>query len=669
MTDVASIPGLRELWARTLGDARIAIAVLDGPVDRSHPCFAGAELTQLETLVRGVARDGPASRHGTHVASVIFGQHHGPVKGIAPRCRGISVPIFQDGPDGELGHCSQLDLARAIGLALSAGAHVINVSGGQYSPTGTAHPLLTQAVQRCADMGVLIVAAVGNEGCDCSQVPGALASVLAVGAMDDRGEPLEFSNWGKAYQTQGILAPGEQVLGALPGGSTFALTGTSSATAIVSGVAALLLDLQRRLGDKPNAQVVRRFLLDSAIGCSYQVGDTCRRILVGRLNISGAVAHIIPNKTVVGDHPMAEPGESGGALPTSAVAETGTQDTVRAASTSPPTGVHDHHAQAAYQAGEPWSTLARSLSPSPAMSADLIGPHEAPAGRTSASPRGEASGGCGCGCRSGAAPQMVFALGVLGYDFGTEARRDSFAQLLQGDPHDHKRLADHIRKDPWDAADVTWTLNLDTTPVYALRPQGPYAGHCCDRIIQFLSDQLTEGVERVSVPGWIVGSTRLLSGQVVPVIDPVMRGMYSWTTQALVKAACGDPPAEQAPAQDKERYAERTRAVGNFLTRVYEELRNLGLTPQERAINYSATNALLISQVYEDALKEGMDLDRVEVERSPICRPESDCWDVKATFFDPRRLHERARKLYRFTVDVSDVVPVMVGGVRSWFVR
>lgn len=42
---------------------------------------------------------------------------------------------------------------------------------------------------------------------------------------------------------------------------------------------------------------------------------------------------------------------------------------------------------------------------------------------------------------------------------------------------------------------------------------------------------------------------------------------------------------------------------------------------------------------------------------------------LKLTFFNPSKVFEQARKVYLFTVDVSDVVPVMVGSVRSWFVR
>ena len=81
-------------------------------------------------------------------------------------------------------------------------------AGVKFSPSGTAHPILANAVRDCASRGVLIVAAAGNDGCECLHIPGALPSVLAVGAMDSTGGPLRFSNWGTRYLTQGILAPG-----------------------------------------------------------------------------------------------------------------------------------------------------------------------------------------------------------------------------------------------------------------------------------------------------------------------------------------------------------------------------------------------------------------------------------------------------------------------------
>src|SRR5688572_12287745 len=124
-TDVAAIAGLSELWGETLGDPRICIAVLDGPVDLTHPSLTGANLTQTKTLASG---GGPAAEHGTHITSVIFGQHEGSVKGIAPGCRGLLIPIFAD--EGDRVACTQTELADAITKAVQAGASIINISAG-----------------------------------------------------------------------------------------------------------------------------------------------------------------------------------------------------------------------------------------------------------------------------------------------------------------------------------------------------------------------------------------------------------------------------------------------------------------------------------------------------------------------------------------------------------
>jgi cyanobactin maturation PatA/PatG family protease len=167
----------------------------------------------------------------------------------------------------------------------------------------------------------------------------------------------------------------------------------------------------------------------------------------------------------------------------------------------------------------------------------------------------------------------------------------------------------------------------------------------------------------------VAGKVRLMNGQTVPVIVPEVRGMYNWTTLDLVRAVLSPPPAEGAPAKEKEAHDRKSEGIRSFLDRIYFELRNLGILPQERAMNFAGTNAFNIERVYEAAMKDEMELDSIAVERSPICRPDSDCWDVKLFFFFPDRQVQTVRKVYRFTVDVSDVVPVTVGPVRSWFAR
>ncbi len=197
MPDLMTIPGLYALWSKTRGSPDVTVAVLDGLVDQTHPCFAGAALTRLPTLVQGDARARSLmSLHGTHVASLIFGQPGSPVSGLASQCRGLIAPVFAD----ERRRLSQLDLARAIEQAVEAGAQVINVSGGQLTDAGEAEDFLQQAVRECRRRNVLLIAAAGNDGCECLHVPAALPAVLAVGAMDAQGHPSPIATGGRSIK-------------------------------------------------------------------------------------------------------------------------------------------------------------------------------------------------------------------------------------------------------------------------------------------------------------------------------------------------------------------------------------------------------------------------------------------------------------------------------------
>src|SRR5262245_33956198 len=127
------LPGLRELQAETWGDPRIVVAVLDGPVDRDHPALDGARLHAPAGGDPPAAEPGdPSAAHGTHVTSLLFGQPGSPITGVAPGCTGLVAPIF----DRDRHRVPQLDIARAIEAVVEAGAHVINLSGGQYADSG-----------------------------------------------------------------------------------------------------------------------------------------------------------------------------------------------------------------------------------------------------------------------------------------------------------------------------------------------------------------------------------------------------------------------------------------------------------------------------------------------------------------------------------------------------
>ncbi len=142
--------------------------------------------------------------------------------------------------------------------------------------------------------------------------------------------------------------------------------------------------------------------------------------------------------------------------------------------------------------------------------------------------------------------------------------------------------------------------------------------------------------------------------------------MFSWTTEALVKGLTGP---ESGKPEGQKTQDSISGGVRNFLDRVYHQLRNMGRTPQERAINFVATYVFEVGKVFEQAIREEMELDTIEVTPSPIARPGSDCWDVSLIFFYPKREVQTVRKVYRFSVDVIDVIPSTVTDVRSWYIR
>jgi cyanobactin maturation PatA/PatG family protease len=657
---------LEPLWTKTLGSPQICIAVLDGLIDFKHPCFQGADLTQLPTLVSGeVNPDGRMSLHGTHVASILFGQSGSPLKGIAPQCKGLSIPVFAD----EGRQLSQLDLARAIEQAVNAGAQIINISGGQLTDEGEAEGWLKRAVQLALDNNVLIVAATGNDGCACLHVPAALPAVLAVGAMDEQGQPIDYSNWGENYQTQGILALGQNILGAKPGGGTTQLSGTSFATPIVTGVAALLLSLQIQRGEPPNPQKVRDAILKTALPCIPVDTTDSRRCLVGKLNIPGSLEYLFGG--IVSDTLEAVAASGCGCA--------GSDQNEVEASDRPTV----NELVEMVTAVQPATSVASAPVNSSPLTASSIAPSiplthsikpQVSAMNSSASNFVTAS----------QAPseltdsQLVYALGTLGYDFGSEARRDTFKQLMPANsigeitvpanPHDARQIVDYLAVSPSESRSLIWTLNIELTPIYAIEPQGAFARDTYAILQELLAGQIQaesseEFVERVSIPGVLTGKTvKLYSGQVVPLIAPQNpRGMYGWKINTLVAAAIETVQTTVGDAQEE---AIR-RTLSNFLNRIYYDLRNLGTTSQDRALNFAATNAFQAASTFAEAVATGMELDSIDIEKSPFCRLDSDCWDVKLKFFDPEN-SRRAKRIFRFTVDVSDLIPVTLGDVRTW---
>jgi cysteine desulfurase family protein len=669
-TEVAEIPGIRELWSETLGDPRVCIAVLDGPVDLSHPCFQGADIVVHPSSVAGPSK-GSATQHGTHVASVIFGQHNSAVRGIAPGCHGVIIPVFRDGPNGEVIPCSQIDLARAITLAVQyakergASALLINISGGQSSPSGEAHPLLGDIVKNLSPEMHLVVSATGNQGCDCLHIPGAMPTVLAVGAMSRNGDPLPFSNWGKSYREQGILAVGEDVRGASVDHEVELRTGTSYATPIVTGVAALLLSKQLNFNGHVSVEHVRNALLDSAVDCKQDPIPDCRRLLAGRLDVRSAFSTL----TKQGTNNMTDTQQ----LNSSALEQAAAQ------SYKPIVAPANHLREL------PQEERNSSLNPSTYMNTGSV---------VSGSQFGAnlvLPAGCGCGGEKGVPMQKVYAIGQLDFDYGTRQRREYFQRAMGTDvnPDHPKALINHLTARPGgeiapeytilngrqfksrtDVTSLTWVLKIDNTPIYAILPQGAFAHEGHDTLLSFLKDQemMPEGerATRMALPGLVVGKTVLYSGEQVDIVIPDQRGLANWNTDELLKAILGAIPGED----DLERKAIARDRLQTMLDRLYEQTRNFGVESAHRALNYAATDALSLGNIIAKRENQSkfanMELDAINVEPSPICRPGYDCWDAVIVFYDPDNLN-RARRGVRYTIDVSDTVPQIVMGSERVF--
>jgi cyanobactin maturation PatA/PatG family protease len=646
-----SLPGLTALWADTKGDPAICVAILDAPVGRTNPCLQSARIEE-----HWLGYQPHCAAHGTEVASVIFAPHETGVFGIAPGCRGISVPIYDCDPERSPS-TNQRQLARATHDALAAGAHIINVSAGQLVPAASAEPELAEAVQACAAAGVLIVAAAGNDGCDCLHVPAALPCVLAVGAMRWDGTPLPGSNWGSIYTAQGLLAPGEDIPVAGRQGPTELRTGTSFATAVVSGVAALLLSRERKNGRPVRPLLIRKALLAAARSVRH-TGNDSHRFLAGRLDITEAM-HLLDTWSNTMTHEDLDfavacnaPSDNGGD-PHPTLVKPSSEPVA-----SPPQPSQMHQSA--------------DREPRRAESVDAVQPSAC------AACRGER--------------QLVYALGQIGYDFGSEAGMDAFRQRMGtgSSPLDEVQMASFLAKSSYDATGLLWTLSVEGLPIYVIRPEGPFARDAYQQMMNFLSHKHdpnpTKRSERIAVAGVITGQARLFNGQQVPVVDPDLRGLSNWNTGALIDnviAAVIDDKNDALVKEGKPKLTAAQKAtltgqlqtklggfVPEFLFRIYHELRNVGRTPRERALNYAGTNLFeFVKIVLSKMLSSDHSLDAIDAVPSALCRPGSDCWDVTLAFFDSSQPITNVRWHHRYTIDVSEVIPVTVGEVRSWKAR
>lgn len=198
--------------------------------------------------------------HGTHIAGIIGGQRLNGLSssGVAPHVSLMILKYFDTESSGK----DNLDnTIRAIRYAVHMGAAIINYSGGGVMRSQQEEATLKWA----AAQGVLVVAAAGNEGLNSDffhfyPADYELNNILSVAAIDQHGDLLRMSNFG--VNTVDLAAPGKNIYSTLPGGAHGYMSGTSQATAFVSGVAALLIANDQRMGD-PSA-LIQHLLANSS---------------------------------------------------------------------------------------------------------------------------------------------------------------------------------------------------------------------------------------------------------------------------------------------------------------------------------------------------------------------------------------------------------------------
>ncbi|MFD5318814.1 type VII secretion-associated serine protease mycosin [Streptomyces sp. NPDC127098] len=247
--------GLPQAWDLATGEG-VTVAVVDSGVDATHPDLdgrvaRGSEFVgvrdEREFRIDEPARQRDCEGHGTAVAGLIAarGADGEGVIGVAPGATVYPVRIA-DGVE----NATPRTFAAAIADAVAAGADVINLSlaiPSDYEP-------IREAVEDALAEDVVVVAAAGNEG-DARMYPAAYDGVLAVGAVDAEGQPLDSSNPGDWVDLAAIGA--DQVV-VSPGGEGYrAEGGTSMAAAQVSAVAALV---RSRFPDLPATEVVQRLV-------------------------------------------------------------------------------------------------------------------------------------------------------------------------------------------------------------------------------------------------------------------------------------------------------------------------------------------------------------------------------------------------------------------------
>ncbi len=316
-----------QAWDVTRGDPSIIIAVLDNGFDLGHEDFAGKLVQGYDFLDNDPdpSPGGPEDNHGTACAGVAAatGNNGIGVSGIAQGCKIMPIRMLGSFTTSSV-------IASAFNFATANGADVISNSYGYRVPGIPIFPLIKAAINSSTTVGrggkgCVIFFASGNDYRSIDPAPGtpvdqdpelpAYEKVIAVGASNNFDRHIDYSNTGKALD---LVAPSGGFLdqdggtlnitttdrtgpeGYAPGNYTDTFNGTSSATPLAAGVAALLLSVEPSL----NYNQVRERLEETAdkVGVDTGTYDSAGQSPLfgyGRVNAYRALLGRAPKVTLV----------------------------------------------------------------------------------------------------------------------------------------------------------------------------------------------------------------------------------------------------------------------------------------------------------------------------------------------------------------------------------
>lgn len=279
------VAGVEALQLLGVTGKDVTVAVIDSGLWEQHPALTLDTAGEPRIIARydAIKDTMPpevfdASGHGTHMSSVIAhsgavtlnGQATGSYKGVAPDVNLVAVKAFDVAGQGDF-----LDIVRAVQWVVdNKEKYDIKVLNLSFSARPRWHywqDPINQAIMRAWAAGITVVAAAGNEGPEPMTIgsPGNLPYIITVGAVTDSWTPEtrdddyipDFSSRGptpNAHIKPDLVAPGGHITGITRPGSgltkehpeyllgtgEFVMTGSSQASALVSGIAALLLQLE-----------------------------------------------------------------------------------------------------------------------------------------------------------------------------------------------------------------------------------------------------------------------------------------------------------------------------------------------------------------------------------------------------------------------------------------